>query len=209
MRCKGGANQAYEPRAPPCPLLGSSISGRYLLTPSPGRAPLWPPLCRVPPLPAPGGAGSLHRLRSVFFLRLSLLVSRFSRCLSIAGERAGRCLLRFFRSPRAFWVRAVESCGFRTSFKAAPLCRCGPIGLPPIRAVCASVYGCVWCVSLCCGSLYGLRMAVRVSLWCLCACVGVCVCIYLCMSLVCVCVYMYVCLCGICLYAGESLYTRI
>lgn len=161
-------------------------------------------LCPPLPAPAPGGPGSLHRLRSVFFLRLSLLVSRFSRCLSIAGERAGRCLLRFFRSPRAFWVRAVESCGLRTSFKAAPLCRCGPIGLPPIRAVCASVYGCVWCVSLCCGSLYGLRMAVRVSLWCLCACVGVCVCIYLCMSLVCVCICMCVSVVSVCMLVSLS-----
>ena len=74
------------------------------------------------------------------------------------------------------------------------------------RSVCVSVYMGLCGVSLCCVSLHGLRVAVCMSLWCLCVCVGGGVCVRLSVYVSGVCVYVYVCYCGICLCAGESLH---
>ena len=219
MRCKGGANPGVRtPRPSLAPPPGTIHRGCCRLT-HPGLLPGAGPALANPfvesrlcPPPRPlGGAGSPHRLQSVFFLRLSFLVLRFSHCLSIAGKRAGRCLLLFFRSPRAFWVRVVETSDLWTSFKAAPLCQCGSIGLPPIRAVCVCVCLCVWVCVVC---LFVLCVSIRSTCGCLyvsvvfvCLCWGVCVCVHLSVYVSGVCVYVYVCFCGIYLCAGESLYT--
>ena len=212
MRCKGGANPGVRtPRHSLPPPPRTIHRGCCLLT-HPGLLPGAGPALANPfvesrlcPPPRPlGGAGSPHRLQSVFFLRLSFLVLRFSHCLSIAGKRAGRCLLLFFRSPRAFWVRVVETSDLWTSFKAAPLCQCGSIGLPPIRAVCVCVSVCMGLcgVSLCAVCLYTVYVWLSVCLCgvcvfvlgCVCVCASICVCLWC----VCVCVrvflwYLFVC----------------
>ena len=68
-------------------------------------------------------------------------------------------------------------------------------------------------VPLCAVCLYMIYVWLSVRLCGVCVFVlgGVCVCVHLSVYVsrvcVCVCVYVYVCFCGICLCAGESLYT--